>query len=77
MIIREDANPRGRERGEVADLLMRSLIRHGVPEERITVMLDEIDAANAAMDRARSDDLVVLLVDKPENVWQTVVRRAT
>jgi cyanophycin synthetase len=77
VIIREDANPRGRDRGEVADLLMRSLVRHGVPEERITIMLDEIDAANAAMDRARSDDLVVLLVDKPENVWQTVVRRAT
>jgi hypothetical protein len=38
---------------------------------------DELDAANAAMDRAKQDDLVVLLVDRPEQVWQQVVERST
>jgi cyanophycin synthetase len=77
VVIREDANPRGRERGEVAGLLRESLLANGLPEDRITVVLDEIKAANTAMDRARPDDLVVLLADKPEAVWEAVVERST
>jgi cyanophycin synthetase len=77
IVIREDSNPRGRERGEVASLLRQTLTDSGFAPDRITVVLDEIEAAHATMDRAHHEDLVVLLVDKPAEVWETVVERST
>jgi cyanophycin synthetase len=76
VVIREDANPRGRERGEVASLLRDALIDNGVSTDRIAVVLNEVEAAGAALDRARPDDLVVLLADKPAQVWETAVERS-
>jgi cyanophycin synthetase len=75
-IIREDTNRRGRAVGEVAGLLKQTLVDNGVAAERIEIVLDEIEAANRAMDRARPDDLVVVLVDKPAEVWDVVAERA-
>lgn len=77
IVIREDSNPRGRQRGEVAGLLQQTLIENGVAPERIAIVLDEIEAANTAMDSGQQDDLIVLLVDKPAEVWETVVARST
>jgi len=74
-IIREDTNPRGRERGEVADLITQTLFENGVTHDRVSIVLNELDAAAAAMDRAKPDDLVVLLADKPAEVWELVVAR--
>lgn len=76
-IIREDANPRGRKRGEVPELIKATLLDNGVSEDRISIMLDELDAATSAMDRAKQDDLVVLLADKPAEVWELAVARAS
>jgi hypothetical protein len=43
----------------------------------ISIVLNEVEAARAALDRARPDDLVVLLADKPAQVWETAVERST
>jgi cyanophycin synthetase len=75
-IIREDRNLRGRRPGEVAKLMRQALIDNGVPEHRIALIYDELEAARTAMDRAKQDDLVVLLADRPEEVWETVVTRS-
>jgi cyanophycin synthetase len=77
VIIREDQHTRGRQPGEVAGILKSALTENGVPEERITVVLDELEAANTALERAGQDQLVVLLADQPAEVWETVVRRNT
>jgi cyanophycin synthetase len=77
VIIREDQHTRGRQPGEVAGILKAALTENGVPEERITVVLDELEAANTALERAGQDQLVVLLADQPAEVWETVVRRNT
>ena len=76
-IVREDANPRGRERGEIAALIKSTLTGNGVTDDRITIVLNELDAAAAALDRAKPDDLVVLLADKPAEVWELAVSRAS
>ncbi|MCO5177876.1 MAG: cyanophycin synthetase [Thermomicrobiales bacterium] len=76
-VIREDTNPRGRERGEVADLITQTLYDNGVSEDRVSVVLNELEAAEAAMDHAKPDDLVVLLADKPAEVWELVVARTS
>ncbi|HEX6844165.1 MAG TPA: cyanophycin synthetase [Actinomycetota bacterium] len=67
VIVREDRNLRGRERGETAALVLEGIeqaqdagaARAGHTE----VILDEMEAARAALDRARPGDLVVVCVD--------------
>jgi cyanophycin synthetase len=76
-VIREDTNPRGRARGEVAGILHETLLASGVEPERVSIVLNEIEAAGAALDLARPDDLVVLLADKPAEVWETAVARSS
>jgi cyanophycin synthetase len=75
IIIREDYHPRGREQGEVAQLLQKALEREGFPSRRISIVLNELEATEEIMRRAEQDDLVVLLADHPEEVWNAVVSR--
>jgi cyanophycin synthetase len=74
VVIREDAYLRGREPGEVAGLLKQALVENGVREENIEIVLDEQDAARAALRRAKPEDLIIMLADKPAEVWETIVQ---
>ena len=76
-VIREDRNTRGRARGEVAGMIRETLLACGITDEHITVLPHELEAAGAALDMAREDDLVVLLVDKPAEVYELVTQRST
>jgi cyanophycin synthetase len=69
IVIREDVNPRGRRRGEVAELLTEAVTGGGLPPERVTVVHDELQAVDKAIDMATKNDLVVLMVDRPVQVW--------
>jgi cyanophycin synthetase len=79
VIIKEDDDPRGRERGEVA-----RIIEDGVREGRASVGRDGGDAVEtvlseeAAVERglevAGVDDLVVILADKLQRTWEQVTR---
>lgn len=71
-VIREDKHPRGRRPGEVAGLLRQALIDNGIGIESIRIVPDEMEATKAALDIAESDDLVLLLADTPEKVWEIV-----
>ncbi|MDQ5824363.1 MAG: cyanophycin synthetase [Chloroflexota bacterium] len=62
IIIREDEDLRGRERGEVAQL-MEDTIRRARPTLPITVCVDEREASIQALEMARDGDLVVLFID--------------
>jgi cyanophycin synthetase len=68
VIVREDANARGRERGEVAALVssgVRAAMEEGIARcKQAEEVLDEIDAVRHAMARANKGDLVVICVDK-------------
>jgi cyanophycin synthetase len=75
IIIREDSHTRGREEGEVANLLKSALEQAGFSSKKISIVLDELDATEEVMRRAQQDDLVVLLADSPEAVWNAVVSR--
>lgn len=70
IIIREDDNTRGRAPGEIAGLLKDGILKSGKSAEQVDTILDELDAARAAVDRADRGDLVVLLIDKPAKVWE-------
>ncbi len=67
LVVREDAALRGRERGDVAQLVAegaRASMADGARCKQVEVVLDEIPAVHHAMARANPSDLVVLCVDK-------------
>jgi len=78
VIVREDENTRGRERGEAAALVVEGLEEArsaGARVGSIQVVTDEMEAAGRALDRARPGDLVVLCVDHASRVWDEIERR--
>ena len=69
LVIREDTNTRGRKRGEVAALLLEAATAGGMSQDRITVVHDELQSVDVAIEKGGKNDLVVLMVDKPTKVW--------
>jgi cyanophycin synthetase len=76
VVIREDDDPRGRERGAMAALLQQAVLDSGLAASRTEIVLDEVAAAHAAIDRAAPGDLVIVLVDRVDIVWDALTRRA-
>ncbi len=78
LIVREDRNPRGRKKGETADLVVDGVLaamRSGARAGAVEVILEEMDAVRAAMDRARPGDVVVLCIDYAADVWRELQER--
>ena len=78
IVIREDQNPRGRERGATAALIQEGVeaaIRDGARCQKIEVVLDELDATRRALDQGRRGDLVVLCVDHANLAWKELQHR--
>jgi cyanophycin synthetase len=78
IIIREDANPRGRRRGETASLI-ESGARIGMSEgglcTNVETILDEMEATRHALDLGHEGDVVVVCVDHANDVWKELQRR--
>jgi cyanophycin synthetase len=74
LIVREDRNLRGRASGEsatnVVDGIRSSRANGGSRARRAERILDELDAARAALRRARPGDLVVMCVDDAVGVYR-------
>jgi cyanophycin synthetase len=78
IVIREDQNPRGRERGATAALIregVEAAVRDGARCQKIEVVLDELDATRRALDQGRRGDLVVLCVDHANLAWKELQHR--
>lgn len=70
IIIREDRNTRGRPSGEIAERLRSAAVGAGKDPASIDVVLDEMESVREAIARSQKGDLVVLLVDRPAEVWE-------
>jgi cyanophycin synthetase len=78
IIVREDANPRGRRRGDTAERVMegiREAMESGARAGNAEIVIDEMEAARKALDRSRPGDLVVLCVDYASEVWKEIESR--
>ena len=78
VIVREDRNTRGRERGETAALIVegiREAQTAGARVGSVEVVTDEMEATRRALDRSRPGDLVVLCVDYASTVWEELQAR--
>jgi UDP-N-acetylmuramyl tripeptide synthase len=56
---------RGRAPGEVPRIIRDELLRRGLPESRLTVRDNELDAARYALDWARPGDVLALPLHSP------------
>ena len=78
IVIREDANPRGRRRGETAGLIERGVrigMSEGAPTRNVETILDEMEATRHALDMGHEGDVVVVCVDHANDVWKELQRR--
>jgi cyanophycin synthetase len=78
IIVREDANPRGRKKGETAEMVMagvREAMDAGARAGHAEIVVDEMEATRKALDRSRPGDLVVLCVDYATEVWKEIESR--
>ena len=76
LIVREDANPRGRQRGEIARHVMEGI--KAAQDSRVQtaeIIIDERPAIEAALGQARPGDVVLLCVDKPADTWRDLEAR--
>jgi cyanophycin synthetase len=71
-ICRRDDNPRGRGDDEVPRLLAGALAAAGVPEDRVEIVVSEVDAIDHALGLAQPGDLVVICADALERGWRQI-----
>ena len=63
VIIKEDTDRRGREPGEVAQLVREGLVAGGMSDSEIEVVTDELDAVDHALGLVHDRDIAVVLAD--------------
>ncbi|HYG64254.1 MAG TPA: cyanophycin synthetase [Thermoanaerobaculia bacterium] len=74
ILLREDDNRRGRERGEVGELLRQGLLAAGFAADRIVPgVFDEPEAVQRSLETAQPGDLLVIFGDKLDRDWQQIV----
>ncbi|MFC4172491.1 cyanophycin synthetase [Microvirga sp. GCM10011540] len=73
IIFREDPARRGRRPGEIVALLAEGALSAGFPEQRISRILEEDEAAELCLRMAQPGDLVVLTPTDVEAMWQQVL----
>ena len=78
IIVREDANNRGRPRGQTAALIeqgVRAAMAAGARSQAVETILDELEATRHALDMGHDGDIVVVCVDHPNAIWKELQRR--
>ena len=75
VIVREDADRRGRQRGEIARHVMEGIHEADGTQVKAEIVLDEHPAIQAALGKAAAGDVVLLCVDKPADTWRELEAR--
>ena len=78
IIVREDENPRGRQRGVTAALISEGIeaaMKAGARCRLVETELEEMTATRRALDMGEPGDVVVVCVDHANSVWKELQRR--
>jgi cyanophycin synthetase len=76
VIIKEDADLRGREPGTIAALVREGLLEAGMPDDRIEYIRNEMEAVRKGIGRLGEGDLMVLLADDVPGILAEIQRHA-
>lgn len=72
-LIKEDDDLRGRQPGEMTEILRKGLLEAGCPAERIVPgVYKEVEGVLKALRMARAGDLVAIFGDKLNRVWDLI-----
>lgn len=74
ILIKEDKDPRGRQPGEVADLIKKGIYQI-TTDKYHEIILDETEAINTALNQAQKDSLVVIFPEKVTLAIELVKQR--
>ncbi len=74
IIIKEDADRRGRPSGEAAELICKGILETN-PDSNCEIILDETEAINTALDRVASGGLVVVFPEKVSGTIRLIEER--
>jgi len=77
VIIKEDVDLRGRDPGEIAEIIHAGLLRGGMTDDRIEIVLRERAAIDRALEIAQENDVIVILADKVTDVLAHIEQRST
>jgi cyanophycin synthetase len=72
-ICRRDDGARGRGVDEVPQMLAATLRDHGIPDDSISIVIDEQESIEAALNMARPNDLVLIFADALARGWKQIV----
>jgi len=75
IIIKEDQDSRGREPGEVAELIQKGVYQVSTRKTQ-EIILDETEAINTALNRGSKDGLVVIFPEKVDSAIALIKQRA-
>lgn len=75
LVVRDNNSLRGRRPGEIPEMLREAAVEAGMPPDCITTVWDELESSVAVIERARPGELVVLMVDSPKRVWESLQAR--
>ena len=70
VIVKEDNDRRGREPGEIADLVREGLVTGGLSNDEIEVVADEFEAVDRVLSLLDDHDIGVVLADDVPGVLQ-------
>ncbi len=72
IFIKEDNDLRGRNAGEVADILYSAAVKENIESDKISVVYSEAKAIETAIMEATSGELVVLFCEDPEHALELI-----
>jgi cyanophycin synthetase len=74
LIIKEDDDRRGRADGESAALMKYGAIKAGMPEGKIEIVIDEVEAVEHGLSQAIKGDVVVITADNIKRTYEQIIR---
>jgi len=72
-ICRRDDNLRGRKSDEVPLILKSALLENGVAEDAVSVVPEEAEAVDAALNMAEAGDLLLIFGDDISRTWKQII----
>jgi len=77
IVIKEDIDLRGRQRGEIAQLLEQGVMSAGFSERKLRIILNELDALKSCMTKAQPRDVIVIFYERFDPILDLIKQESS